>query len=237
MDNILHLGESFTNALRYATDLHAEQIRKGTAGIGGEGTPAIPYIAHLLSVCALVLEHGGTRTQAIAALLHDAVEDQGGLPRLADIEARFGAEAAHIVEACTDGDRWSVGADGEPITTWRERKAAYVAHLPEESATVLLVSAADKRHNAQAILDDLRATKRLADTEAATVAEHSLWSRFKPGRGATLRYYEALRDAYLAAPATETHPGLTRLVAEFARVVAELSAEAGANDEPAWQQS
>ncbi|MBC8142808.1 MAG: HD domain-containing protein, partial [Armatimonadetes bacterium] len=223
MENILHLGEPFTNALKYATDLHAAQVRKGTAGIGGEGTPAIPYVAHLLAVTAIVLEHGGTQTQAIAALLHDAVEDHGGLPRLAEIEARFGAEVAHIVEACTDGDR-------QVETSWRDRKIAYVRHLPGESAEVLLVSASDKRHNAQAILDDLRAAKQHADAEAATVAEHSLWARFKPGRGATLRYYEALSDAYLSAPATLTHPGLNRLVAEFAHVVAELSAEAGGND-------
>lgn len=227
MENILHLGEPFTNALKYATYLHAAQVRKGTAGIGGEGTPAIPYIAHLLAVTAIVLEHGGTQTQAIAALLHDAVEDQGGLPRLADIKGRFGAEVAQIVEACTDGDR-------EVEMSWRERKQTYVRHLPTESAEVLLVSASDKRHNAQAILDDLRAAKRHADAEAATVAEHSLWNRFKPGRGATLRYYEALSAAYLSAPATVTHPGLTRLVAEFAHTVAELSAEAGANDEPEW---
>ncbi len=229
------LGQSFRDALVYASQLHQEQIRKGTEGIGGPRSPAIPYIAHLLGVTALVLEHGGRETEAIAALLHDAVEDQGGPPRLAEIEARFGAEVAHIVNACTDGDRWSVGADGSPLLTWRDRKEAYVRHLPKETASVLLVSASDKRHNAQAILDDLRASKRIADTKSAQVAEASLWARFKPGRGATLRYYEALSKAYLAAPATPSHPGLTRLVAEFARTVIDLTTEAGPNDTPCWQ--
>ncbi len=231
MTDYLPLGSRFTEALAYATGLHATQIRKGTQGVGGPGSPAIPYVAHLLGVTALVLEHGGGETEATAALLHDAVEDQGGLPRLADIEARFGPDVAHIVAACTDGDRWSLAEDGTPLLTWRGRKETYVRHLPSESVSVLLVSASDKRHNAQAILDDLRAAKGAADAGAA---EAGLWSRFKPGRDETLRYYEALAGAYQAAAVTRTHPGLGRLTGEFARVVAELSAEAGPNHSPRW---
>lgn len=222
MDNDYTLGAPFADALTYAATLHTTQTRKGTEGIGGVGSPAVPYIAHLMSVCALVIEHGGTQTQAIAALLHDAVEDQGGAAQLATIRARFGDDVAAIVAACTDGDR-TLDTNGNPLLTWHERKEAYVKHLPQETAEVLLVSASDKRHNAQAILDDLRAAKRLADNEAATVAEHALWARFQPGRGDVLRYYEAIAAAYLSAPATLTHPGLTRLVAEYAHTVAELT--------------
>ena len=231
--NLLLLSPRFTDALTFATELHTLQTRKGTEGIGGVGTPAIPYIAHLLSVCALVLEHGGTETEAIAALLHDSVEDQGGPPRLQQVAARFGDKVAAIVEACTDGPR-ERGADGTPAPSWRERKQTYVRHLPDEPADVLLVSAADKRHNAQAILDDLRAAKRHGEPDAATVAEAALWVRFKPGRASTLRYYEALAAAYNRAPAVQNHPGLRRLVDEFAATVAELGREAGANDEPPW---
>src|SRR5579859_2711680 len=89
------LTNRFDLALAYASRAHREQLRKGSD---------IPYVAHLLSVCAIVLEHGGDEDQAIAALLHDAVEDQGGRPRLADIEKQFGPRVAEIVAACTDAD-------------------------------------------------------------------------------------------------------------------------------------
>src|SRR3954468_6220979 len=103
------LTKRFDDAFQYAHTLHQEQTRKGTA---------IPYVSHLLSVAALVIEHGGNEDQAIAALLHDAPEDQGGAKTLADIRVRFGDAVANIVSDCTDS--WT-----EPKLDWRPRKEAY----------------------------------------------------------------------------------------------------------------
>jgi (p)ppGpp synthase/HD superfamily hydrolase len=135
------LSPKFDEALVYAADLHRSQTRKGPAGI--------PYIAHLMSVSALVLEAGGTEVQAIAALLHDAAEDQGGEATLAVIEERFGPEAAEIVRACSD-------TVDEPKPPWRARKEAYIAHLGDAPEDALLVSLADKVHNARSIVSDYR---------------------------------------------------------------------------------
>jgi (p)ppGpp synthase/HD superfamily hydrolase len=191
------LSSRFDDALTYASRLHARQVRKGTR---------IPYVSHLLSVAALVLEHGGDEDQAIAGLLHDAVEDQGGQPRLEEIRQRFGERVAGIVEACSDSDE----ADPTKKVSWRERKERYLEHLREAPPEVLLVSAADKLHNARAILADYR-----------TVGE-SLWSRFSPGRhdvrdgrDAVLWYYRALVEIFLSS-------GPAALAEELARVVDEL---------------
>lgn len=182
------LSERFDDALLYASRLHRGQVRKGTA---------VPYLAHLLAVAALVLDHGGDEDEAIAALLHDAVEDQGGPPVLAEIERRFGPRAAAIVAGCTD-------ADGTPRPPWRARKDACLAHLRTAPAPVILVSAADKLHNAQAILADYR---RLGEP---------LWDRFSGGRRGVLWYYRALVAAY-----RETgHAGA--LVVELDRVVSRI---------------
>src|ERR1700688_2299782 len=134
------LGKRFDRALLYATAAHATQFRKGTRR---------PYIAHLLGVASIVLTHGGDEDEAIAALLHDAVEDQGGKPRLRDIRRKFGPRVAHIVEGCTD-------ADTDPKPPWLERKKAYLHHLRSADASTCLVSAADKLYNAREILDDYR---------------------------------------------------------------------------------
>lgn len=165
------LTERFDQALAYASAIHREQKRKGTD---------IPYISHLLAVASLALEHGADEDQAIAALLHDAAEDQGGDARLADICARFGERVADIVADCTDS--WE-----EPKPAWRPRKEAYLAALPAKPAASLLVSLADKTHNARAIVADLR------------VHGDALWSRFTGGREGSLWYYEALADAFSAA--------------------------------------
>ena len=130
------LSRKFDEALAFAMDLHRKQVRKGTG---------VPYVSHLLSVAALVLEHGGTEEQAIAALLHDAVEDQGGKPTAIAIRARFGDTVADIVDGCTDTDVW-------PKPPWRPRKEAYVARVRLEPAHVRLVSAADKLHNALSLI-------------------------------------------------------------------------------------
>src|SRR5436190_11435160 len=122
------LSGRFERALVYATRLHRDQRRKGSG---------VPYAAHLLGVASLVLEDGGNEDEAIAALLHDAVEDQGGRPRLDEIDREFGASVAHIVEGCTD-------ADAIPKPSWRPRKEAYINALASHDASVRRVALADK---------------------------------------------------------------------------------------------
>jgi (p)ppGpp synthase/HD superfamily hydrolase len=189
------LTERFEEALALATRLHRHQRRKGTD---------IPYAAHLLGVAAIALEIGADEDQAIAALLHDAVEDQGGQPTLDEIRARFGDRVAAMVAANTDGEP---DAETGRKAPWRERKEAYVAAMAHKSADALLVSLADKTHNARAILDDL------------AVHGAALWSRFSGGRDGTLWYYDALARAFLhRLPG----PGATRLAA----IVADMHAAA-----------
>jgi GTP pyrophosphokinase len=183
------LTERFTYALSLACQLHRHQSRKGTQ---------IPYVAHLLAVASIALEHGASEDEAIAAVLHDAVEDQGGPPTLARIRREFGDAVADIVDGCTD-------TDAVPKPPWRARKEEYVAKIASKSKATRLVSAADKLHNARAILADYR-----------TQGE-ALWSRFNGGREGTLWYYRALTDAFMAAERTA-------LVAELDRVVRELEA-------------
>lgn len=164
-------GARFAEAVGWAAELHATQVRKGTA---------IPYLAHVLAVAAIALEHGADEDVAIAAVLHDAIEDCGGARIREVIAARFGGRVAAIVEGCTD-------ADVTPKPPWRARKEAYLAHLPEAATDVLLVSASDKLHNARSLLADHR-----------TVGE-DLWGRFSGGREGTLWYYRSLVDAYRAS--------------------------------------
>ncbi len=175
MPNPTPLTDRFDRALLYATHVHGGQARKGTA---------IPYIAHLMVVAATVLEYGGAEDVAIAALLHDAVEDQGGEPRLADIRNRFGARVAEIVRACSDSVADT--SAGEPKEDWRLRKERYVAHLASGDVATLLVSLADKVHNARSILRDLR-----EPTVGAAV-----WGRFKASRQDTLWHYRELAKAF-----------------------------------------
>ena len=190
----------FEEALLYATRKHASQVRKGTP---------IPYIAHLMAVAAIVLEDGGDEDQAIAALLHDAVEDQGGKPTLDEIRTKFGERVAGIVEGCTD-------ADTIPKPPWRNRKESYIRHLHSAPPEVLRVSLADKIHNVRAVLRDYRA-----------VGEN-LWKRFQGGKEGTLWYYRALADTFgeiRRGSATE----------EFARTVAELEHAVESNHQPQAQ--
>jgi (p)ppGpp synthase/HD superfamily hydrolase len=139
----MKLTERFAQALAYAERLHRTQTRKGND---------IPYVAHLLAVCATVLEHGGDEDVAIAALLHDAVEDQGGLETQSAIEAKFGSSVARIIAACTD----STSADPATKAPWEERKRRHIAKLATVDADVALVTAADKLHNLTAIIRDVR---------------------------------------------------------------------------------
>ena len=155
------------DAAALAFTLHATQRRKGTS---------IPCIAHLMSVSALVLEHGGDEDQAIAGLLHDAIEDMGAEQEPV-IAARFGPRVAAIVRACTD-------ADTLPKPPWRARKEAYLAHLEHAPAEILLVSACDKLHNARAIVSDLR------------THGPGMFGRFNAGQKGTLWYYDALATVF-----------------------------------------
>jgi (p)ppGpp synthase/HD superfamily hydrolase len=163
------LTDRFNAALTYAEHTHRLQDRKGSE---------TPYVAHLLAVCALVLEYGGDEDQAIAALLHDAVEDQGGKKRLDDIRVHFGERVASIVSACSD-------TDVLPKPEWRERKQRYLGALPHHDREVWVVSCADKLHNAESVLRDYR-----------SIGE-AVWDRFKGGRDGTLWYYRALADEFL----------------------------------------
>lgn len=164
----------YENALRFAARLHAKQRRKGTK---------IPYFTHLMSVSALVIEHGGNESQAIAGLLHDSIEDQakafGGPDKLRrELKKRYGREVLRIVEACTD-------TDVEPKPPWKTRKEAYLAHLAQVDDRVALVSCCDKLHNARSINADIRATGE------------AVFGRFTASKAETLWYYRSLSECYL----------------------------------------
>ncbi|MCB1774071.1 MAG: HD domain-containing protein [Gammaproteobacteria bacterium] len=184
------LSRRFEEALVYANQLHAKQIRKGS------GTP---YVSHLLAVTSLVIEAGGDEDTAIAALLHDGPEDQGGRETLALIRERFGDRVADIVAACSDTFE-------NPKPPWEERKRAYLAHLPHATPDTLLVSCADKLHNARAILRDYRD------------CGDQLWHRFNGGKQGTLWYYRELVEQFGRA----TVPPI--LLNELALVVDEIEA-------------
>jgi (p)ppGpp synthase/HD superfamily hydrolase len=172
MPQVTRLTDRFDRALIYATHVHGGQARKRTS---------TPYIAHLLAVAATVLEYGGSEDLAIAALLHDAVEDQGGAPRLEDIRNRFGDRVADIVHACSDST-----IANKPKEEWRIRKVHYLGRLEDLDQDTLLVSLSDKVHNARSILRDLRKPE---------IGE-KVWERFNASKAETLWYYRALADAF-----------------------------------------
>lgn len=188
-------GPRFEEALVYAAQLHADHLRKGSG---------MPYVGHLLGVAGIVIDAGGDEDEAIAALLHDAVEDQGGAPVLAEIRRRFGHRVADIVDGCSDTDLM-------PKPPWRERKEAYIAHIATASPSVRLVSSADKLHNALSILRDYH---RQGD---------SLWERFRGGKEGSLWYYRALVEAYRQAGGTPVIDELEEVVAAIERAVAQRS--------------
>jgi (p)ppGpp synthase/HD superfamily hydrolase len=195
---IVKLGQRFERALVFASKKHAGQTRKKTQA---------PYISHLLIVAGLVLEAGGDEDLAIAALLHDTVEDCGGAPVLKEIRRRFGKRVAHVVEGCTDTDE-------TPKPPWRKRKEDYLKHLRTADADTRLVSAADKLHNARSVLTDYRA-----------IGE-SVWERFAGQRAGTLWYYRALAREFRRRKSN-------RVIAELSRAVHELGALAGRRHKPA----
>ncbi len=191
------LSERFENALVFATRAHAKQRRKGTQ---------VPYVSHLMAVAGIVLEHGGTEDEAIAAMLHDAIEDQGGPPMRDKIAAEFGENVAEIVQGCTDTDQ-------VPKPPWRDRKQRYVDHVSHASPSVRLVSTADKLHNARSILADVR---RQGD---------AAFTKFAGGKEGTMWYYRALINAYRKAE----KPVALDLLEELDRVVTELERLTGTN--------
>jgi (p)ppGpp synthase/HD superfamily hydrolase len=184
----VRLSPQFGKALIYATRIHGGKLRKKTR---------IPYIAHILGVTAIALEYGANETEAIAALLHDAVEDCGGAKRLRDIERKFGKKIARIVEGCTDTDQ-------TPKPPWLQRKKAYVDHVRHASMPTKMVSASDKLHNLRAILMDYRQEGE------------KLWSRFNGGKQGALWYYRALVNAFGSAKR------IRPLMQEIDRVLTEL---------------
>lgn len=183
----MELSDRFSDALVYAAQLHAKQTRKGSGA---------PYVSHLLRVAGMALEHGADEDEAIAALLHDAIEDQGGAATRDAIRRRFGDRVVEIVDGCTDTDQ-------QPKPPWRPRKEAYLAHLRTASRSVRLVSACDKLDNARSILAEYRA------------CGESLWERFRGGREGTLWY---LQSVVAILKQAEAGP----LVEELERVVGEL---------------
>lgn len=183
-------GERFRQGLESATTAHASQRRKGAD---------TPYIAHLLSVCALVIEDGGSEDEAIAALLHDAAEDQGGEAMLDEIGVRFGPDVRRIVAACSDTFEM-------PKPAWRKRKEDYIGAVAGKRDDELRVSLADKLHNARTIVFDHRQVGS------------RLWDRFSADRDEVVWYYRSLAEAFAAK-----RPG--PMAHELVRVVDELERE------------
>lgn len=188
------VSQRFHDALAYASELHASQRRKGTM---------IPYVAHLLAVTSIVLEAGGTEDEAIAALLHDGPEDQGGEQTLEEIRRRFGDRVAKTVAACSDTFE-------DPKPDWEKRKRDYIEHLAQADESTLLVSAADKLHNARATLRDERQLGEI------------VWRRFSATREQTLENYRNLIAAYKSARPDGRR---TTIVTELRDVLALLEKE------------
>lgn len=196
-DHPPNLSERFTEAMAFAHDLHCRDVRKGTS---------IPYFSHLMSVSALVLEYGGSEDQAIAGLLHDAAEDHGGQRMLDDIRTRFGDTVADIVAACSD----SLVEDRADKLPWWQRRVAYIDRLETEDEEPLLVSAADKLHNARCTLADYRNNG------------DKLFDRFNKdaGRVGSLWYYSRLSNIFSDRFGDSTPAG--HLAAEVERTVAAI---------------
>jgi (p)ppGpp synthase/HD superfamily hydrolase len=186
-NNISKLGIRFQEALIYATQLHANQTRK---------TSNVPYISHLLSVAALVLEDSGDEDEAIAALLHDAIEDQGGEKTRQEIRQKFGENIAAIVEECTESDI-------VPKPPWKERKLASIEKFRTVSPQARRVILADKLHNARSLLID-----RLRYKE-------EIWNHFKGGKEGTIWFFRSIIEV-------ERQRGYNPMTEEIDRLIQEL---------------
>ena len=196
------LGEKFDQALKLASDLHREQTRKKTP---------IPYLAHLMAVAGIVLEANSyhqfhnIEDIAVGALLHDAIEDQGHQINLEDIRQRFGDTVHDIVRDCSDA---TIEEEGQEKAPWRERKEAYISKVRHKPHATILVSCADKLHNARSIMFDY-----------AKVGDE-IWDRFKPTKEETLWYYESLCEAFQQAwPENPLLPDFEAVVARMRKAV------------------
>lgn len=181
------LGDRFTDAFAYAVHLHARQARKSTS---------VSYLTHLMAVCSLVLEDGGDENQAIAALLHDGPEDQGGQAVLDEIRRRFGDEVATLVDGLTDTLK-------TPKPKWLRRKRKYLGRLVDEPVSVLRVSLADKLHNLRSVATDL------------AISGEAVWERFIAGRDSQAWYHCALLEVFeKRLPDSRNLPEFRNLVAQ-----------------------
>ncbi|GAB4202669.1 MAG: HD domain-containing protein [Coleofasciculaceae cyanobacterium] len=178
------LSTRFEAALVYAAQLHANQVRKGSG---------VPYVSHLLSVAALVLEDGGDEDEAIAALLHDAIEDQGGAKTREEIRQRFGEKVVSIVNGCTEDETL-------PKPPWKERKLNYLEKMRLAPPEVRRVALADKLHNARSIVADW-------EREGENV-----WQKFKGGKHGTLWFYRSFLEIYQQKGSNFLIQELTRLI-------------------------
>jgi (p)ppGpp synthase/HD superfamily hydrolase len=192
-------SERLIRAMAVAAQIHAVQKKRGTS---------VPYLSHLLGTCSIALDHGADEDEAIAALLHDAIEDGDPIEAAKATVGSFGPKVLRIVEGCSD-------SESRPKPPWIERKAAYIARIPEEDRSVLLVSASDKLHNTRAILSDLR------------VIGDSVWVRFNAPREQTLWYYRSLVTFYRGNPNhhRELVDELDRTVSQTNRLVVARSAD------------
>lgn len=223
------LSGRFTQALRLAHEWHTGQYRKGT------GTP---YISHLLGVASVALEFGAGEDEAIAALLHDALEDgpenlepdrhKRAAKRVelrGEIETAFGSRVAHLVSGATEETPLEEGRKAP----WEQRKTEYLLKLISteaiEDASSLLVSASDKLHNARTILTDVLTAGESAEARAA------FFTRFNQGREGTLQYYRLLVRAYRAAPGAQGQARLQALFAELNRTVTALERAFGVHED------
>ncbi len=187
------LSPRFEQALLYASLLHSGQVRKGTQ---------TPYLSHLLSVAGLALEYGADEDEAIAALLHDVVEDAGGKARADDVRHRFGERVVEIVLGCTDADTY-------PKPPWQARKAGYIAGLATANPSARFISCCDKLHNSQSIVRDLRQQGE------------SVWKKFAGGKEGSLWYYVTLCAEYRRL---EVCPALVDELERTLKVMQELAA-------------
>lgn len=186
-----NLSPLFTEALIFATELHANQKRK---------ILDIPYIAHLLGVASLVLEYGGNEEEAIAALLHDALEDQGGEKTRQEILKRFGEKITQIIDGCSE-------IYEKPKPSWQRRKEIYIKNISTASPSVRLVSAADKIYNIRSLIKDYR------------LLGEEIWSHFQTGKEGTSWYYQELIKAFSQSEITPIIEELIRLQKELENLV------------------
>ena len=167
----MNLSPLFYRAINHVTDLHNGQVRKGSD---------TPYVSHLFGVASIVLDFGGDEEQAIAALFHDAIEDQGNKITLDEIEETYGARVRKIVSECTEVE----GQEGVAKPPWKDRKDAYIAAMTKKSEDTLLVACADKLHNLLSMAEDYKALGE------------ELWSKFKGGKDGTFWFNEKLSDIF-----------------------------------------